>query len=33
MNKITKLIIVAAAIAGTFGASSAFAQRNYDPKT
>jgi hypothetical protein len=33
MKKTTKLIIVAAAIAVAFGASSAAAQRNYDPKT
>ena len=33
MKTITKLIIVAAAIAAAFGASSAVAQRNYDPKT
>ena len=33
MKKITKLIIVAAAIAGILEASNAIAQRNYDPKT
>jgi hypothetical protein len=33
MKKIIKLIIVAAATAVAFGASSAVAQRNYDPKT
>jgi hypothetical protein len=33
MKKIIRLIIVVAAIAGVFGATSAVAQRNYDPKT
>ena len=33
MKKITKLITVAAAAAWVLGASSAVAQRNYDPKT
>lgn len=33
MNTITKLIIVVAATAAAFGASSAVAQRNYDSKT
>jgi hypothetical protein len=33
MKKTTNLIIVATAIAAAFGASSAAAQRNYDPKT
>jgi hypothetical protein len=33
MNKTTKLIVVVAALAGTFGAFSAVAQQNYDTKT
>ena len=33
MNKMTKLIVVAAAVAGLLGPSNAVAQRNYDPKT
>jgi hypothetical protein len=33
MKTITRLIVVAVAIAGLFGASNAIAQRNYDPKT
>lgn len=33
MKKMTKLIVVAVAIAGLFGTSSAVAQRNYDPNT
>jgi hypothetical protein len=33
MKRITRLIIIGAAIALAFGASSAIAQRNYDPKT
>jgi hypothetical protein len=33
MKTITKLIIVAGTIAAAFGASTAVAQRNYDPKT
>ena len=33
MKTIIKSIIVAAAIAAAFGASSVVAQRNYDPKT
>jgi hypothetical protein len=33
MKNITKLIVVAAAVAGLFSASNVVAQRNYDPKT
>jgi hypothetical protein len=33
MKTITRLIVVAVAVAGLFGASNAIAQRNYDPKT
>ena len=33
MKKVTKLIVVALAIAGVSSASSVVAQRNYDPKT
>lgn len=33
MKTITRLIVVAVAVAGVFGAFNAIAQRNYDPKT
>jgi len=33
MKTITRLIVVAVAVVGLFGASNAIAQRNYDPKT
>ena len=33
MKNITKVIVVAAAVAGLLSASNVVAQRNYDPKT